>query len=96
MRIVTVCKMNQARSPFAQAVLERNFPDDEISSTGVTAFDGAQVLDLVVATAKNWGVPITQSASRSLSEATDDVMQADLIIAAENTHRDAIRNLGGP
>ena len=86
--------MNQARSPFAQAVLERNFPHDEISSTGVTAFDGAQVLESVVATAKNWGVPITQSASRSLAEATDDVMQADLIIAAENTHRDAIRNLG--
>ena len=94
MRIVTVCKMNQARSPFAQAVLERNFPHDEISSTGVTAFDGAQVLESVVATAKNWGVPITQSTSRSLSDATDDVMQADLIITAENTHRDAIRNLG--
>ena len=86
--------MNQARSPFAQAVLERNFPDDYITSTGVAAFEGAAVLESVVATAKNWGVPISQSSSRSLSTASDDVLQADLVITAENTHRDAIRNLG--
>ena len=48
MRIVTVCRMNQARSPFAQAVLERNFPEDQISSTGVTAIDGTPILYAVV------------------------------------------------
>lgn len=86
--------MNQARSPFAQAVLERNFPEDQITSTGVTAIEGTSILDSVVDTAKNWGVPITQSASRSLGKATNDVMEADLVITAENSHRDAIRNLG--
>lgn len=86
--------MNQARSPFAQAVLERNFPEDQITSTGVTAIEGTSILNSVVDTAKNWGVPITQSASRSLGKATNDVMEADLVITAENSHRDAIRNLG--
>lgn len=86
--------MNQARSPFAQAVLERNFPEDEISSTGVTAIEGTSILDSVVKTAKNWGVPISQRSSRSLASASSDVMAADLVIAAENSHRDAIRNLG--
>jgi protein-tyrosine-phosphatase len=94
MRIVTVCRMNQARSPFAQAVLERNFPEDQISSTGVTAIEGTAILESVISTAQNWGVPITQSKSRSLSSASDDLLQADLVITAENSHRDAIRNLG--
>ena len=94
MRIVTVCRMNQARSPFAQAVLERNFPGDQISSTGVTAIQGTSILDSVVDTAKNWGTPITQSSSRALSKAMDDLMAADLVITAENSHSDVIRNLG--
>ena len=94
MRIVTVCLMNQARSPFAQAVLERNFPEDHISSTGVSAIEGTSILPTVIDTAKNWGVPITQSSSRSLRSASDDLMAADLIITAENAHSDVIRNLG--
>ena len=86
--------MNQARSPFAQAVLERNFPEDHISSTGVSAIEGTSILPTVIDTAKNWGVPITQIASRSLRSASDDLMAADLIITAENSHSDVIRNLG--
>ena len=39
--------MNQARSPFAQAVLERNFPGDQISSTGIAAIQGTSILDSV-------------------------------------------------
>ena len=94
MRIVTVCRMNQARSPFAQAVLERNFPDDQISSTGVTAIQGTSILDSVIDIAKSWGTPITQSSSRALIKAMDDLMAADLVITAENSHSDVIRNLG--
>ena len=86
--------MNQARSPFAQAVLERNFPGDQISSTGVAAIQGTSILDSVLTTAKNWGVDITQSSSRTLSKAMDDLLSADLVITAENSHSDAIRNLG--
>jgi protein-tyrosine-phosphatase len=86
--------MNQARSPFAQAVLERNFPDDQISSTGVTAIQGTSILESVLTTAKNWGVDITQSSSRALSKAMDDLLAADLVITAESSHSDVIRNLG--
>lgn len=86
--------MNQARSPFAQAVLERNFPEDQISSTGIAAIQGTSILDSVVTTAKNWGVDITQSSSRSMSTAMDDLLAADLVITAENSHSDVIRNLG--
>jgi hypothetical protein len=47
-----------------------------------------------VDTAKNWGVEITQSSSRALSNAMDDLMAADLVITAENSYSDVIRNLG--
>ena len=94
MRIVTVCRMNQARSPFAQAVLERNFPGDQISSTGIAAIQGTSILDSVLTTAKNWGVDITQSSSRALSTAMDDLLAADLVITAEISQSDVIRNLG--
>ena len=94
MRIVTVCRMNQARSPFAQAVLERNFPGDQISSTGVSAIEGTAILPSVIETARNWGVPITQTKSRTLRNASNDLLIADLVIAAEQSHADSVRNLG--
>ena len=86
--------MNQARSPFAQAVLERNFPGDQISSTGVSAIEGTAILPSVIETAKNWGVPITQTKSRTLRNASNDLLIADLVIAAEQSHADSVRNLG--
>ena len=86
--------MNQARSPFAQAVLERNFPEDHISSTGVHAKAGNEVVGAVIEIAKNWDVPIKTIESRALSKASADIASADLIIVAENNQRDAVRNLG--
>lgn len=86
--------MNQARSPFAQAVLERNFPEDQISSTGVDAIEGTSILPAVLETAKNWGVPISQTSSRSLRSASNDLLTADLVIVAENSYGNSIRNLG--
>ena len=94
MRIVTVCRMNQARSPFAQAVLQRNFPEDHISSTGVVAVGGYSVPDAVRETASRWGVPITQIQSRALSDVAPEIMSADLVITAEKSQINAIRNLG--
>jgi protein-tyrosine-phosphatase len=94
MRIVTICQMNQARSPFAQAVLERNFPEDQISSAGVAAIEGTPILPAVINTAKNWGLPITQMSSRTLENASNDILTADLVITAENAHNDVIRNFG--
>ena len=55
---------------------------------------GTSILDSVVDTAKNWGVEITQSSSRALSNAMDDLMAADLVITSENSYSDVIRNLG--
>ena len=86
--------MNQARSPFAQAVLERNFPEDVVSSTGVEAIEGAPVLPEVAVAAANWDVPLTQTHARSLRKASQEILTADLVIVAENGFINPIRNLG--
>lgn len=94
MRIVTVCRMNQARSPFAQAVLERNFPEDEITSTGVSAYLGTPIMESVVSIAKSWGVPVTKQSSTPKESDLSALLGADLVITADNQQAEIIRGLG--
>jgi protein-tyrosine-phosphatase len=94
MRIVTVCRMNQARSPFAQAVLERNFPEDQISSTGVSAYVGTPIMESVVSIAKSWGVPVTKKSSTPKEDDLGALLNADLVITADNEQAEIIRGLG--
>ena len=94
MRIVVVCTMNQARSPFAQAVLERNFPNDQILSTGVRAIVDTPVMEMVASIAKEWNMPISKKYSTNLEVDKDEILSADLIICAEEAHCAAITALG--
>ena len=86
--------MNQARSPFAQAVLQRNFPNDQISSTGVRAILDTPVMEMVAAIAKEWNVPISKKYSTNLDIDKDVILSADLVICAEEAHCAAITALG--
>jgi len=94
MHIVTVCRMNQARSPFAQAVLQRNFPEDLITSCGVSAIDGTPFLESVEKLANRWCVPITKKSSTSTETDRDSLLKADLIITADDYQLDLIQSLG--
>ena len=94
MQIVTVCQMNQARSPFAQAVLQRNFPEDQVSSLGISAIEGSKVLPQVIEIGNSWGIPIVQKESQNLISASNKIIDADFIIAAESHHSEVIRNFG--
>jgi protein-tyrosine-phosphatase len=86
--------MNQARSPFAQAVLEANFPEDQITSTGVSAYLGTPILDSVIVIAKSWGVPITKLSSTAKEVDLNAILSADLVITADNKQGEIIRQLG--
>lgn len=86
--------MNQARSPFAQAVLQRNFPNDQISSTGVRAILDTPVMEMVATIAKEWNVPIAKKYSTNLDIDKDVILSADLVICAEEAHCAAITALG--
>ena len=94
MHIVTGCRMNQARSPFAQAVLQRNFPEDFITSCGVAAINGTPFLESVEKIAARWMVPITKKTSTAVEVDRDELLAADLIITADDYQLDVIRGLG--
>ena len=94
MQIVTVCRMNQARSPFAQAVLQRNFPEDIVRSSGVAAVNGTPILNSVLAISKTWKVPIVKEGSTSIDSDREAILEADLVITAEKSHSESIRQLG--
>ena len=94
MKVVTVCRMNQARSPLAEAVLKNNFPEHDFISTGVEAISGTPILSEVQIVAKEWGLNEMKSKSSSMSDVLPDILEADLIIVAEEVHKQAIRDFG--
>ena len=86
--------MNQARSPFAHAVLERNFPHDEISSSGVKAILDTPIMENVVHVAADWNCPITKTKSTNIEKDRERILAADLVICAEIEQNESIRALG--
>jgi protein-tyrosine-phosphatase len=86
--------MNQARSPFAQAVLERNFPGDEISSSGVAAILDTPIMKNVIHVAADWNCPITKTNSTNLEIDRENILAADLVICAEIEQNESVRALG--
>jgi protein-tyrosine-phosphatase len=94
MKIVMVCAMNQARSPFAHAVLQRNFPEYEISSCGVRAILNTAISQDVVAVAKEWAVPILKKTSTSVDFDQEEILAADLVICADPSYKENIRAVG--
>lgn len=86
--------MNQARSPFAQAVLERNFPGDEISSSGVNAILDTPIMENVVHVAADWNCSITKTKSTHLEIDHEKILAADLVICAEIQQNKSVRALG--
>ena len=73
--------MNQARSPFAQAVITEFFPGVQITSAGIESINGIPYLPKVVSIARRWGIEISTGSSRSIS-AVPEFQLADLIICA--------------
>ncbi len=94
MRIGLVCTMNQARSPFAEIVLSRNFPQHEFYSTGVKAIFGTPILEAVIATAKEWGLDSPKISSTTIYNDENQILNSDLIIVAESQQKLAIAELG--
>jgi protein-tyrosine-phosphatase len=76
--------MNQARSPFAQAVIAKHFPEIEVTSAGTSARLGSAYLPEVVNLARRWNVNMVDGYSQVLSE-TKDLNDCDLVICAEES-----------
>ena len=94
MKVVTVCRMNQARSPLAEAVLKANFPEHEFFSAGIEAFSGAPVLSELLKVAKEWDITELKTHSESMGDQKENILTADLIIVSENKHTELVRQFG--
>ena len=79
---MTVCRMNQARSAFGQAVILKFFPEIHVISAGIKAQDGISYLPKVVSISRRWGIEISSGPSRSITSILEFEL-ADLIICAE-------------
>lgn len=94
MHATVVCKMNQARSIFGQAVLAHIFPEHTFASTGVNAVDNKKALDEVIRVAEKWQVPLVKTTSTSLQTSRADILSSDLVICAEVAFKKTILELG--
>ena len=74
--------MNQARSPFAEAILFKFFPEIHMTSAGLEAIDGTSYLPEVISIARRWGIKISTGSSQSISTLLEFQMM-NLIICAE-------------
>lgn len=86
--------MNQARSPFAAAVLARLFPDETFHSSGIAANTSSNFLEQVVATATSWQIPMAKGESKSITDDRQAILNSDLVICAESGYAKPIRDLG--
>ena len=86
--------MNQARSPFAEMLLNENFPEHEFFSTGVKAIYGTPIMDSVLAAAKEWGLNATKKSSTTIFNDEAQILGSDLIVVAEADQKMAITELG--
>ena len=94
MSIGIICRMNQARSIFAEGVLTRNFPDFEFFSSGVEAKSGSPLIDGVEELAKVWEINLTKKRSSSIQDDQSEILESDLIICAEMQFEPLVRRLG--
>ncbi len=92
MRILIICTGNTCRSPMAEGIFKALIKDNnlniQVSSAGTFAFDGDKVSDHSVTGLKKKGMDISNHKSTLVYE--DLVIEADIILAMANTHKQNI------
>ena len=92
--LAVICRLNQARSIVVAAYLARVLPNYRIVSAGIQAIDGQRIPMSVTLLAENWGIPIAKDYSDSIESIQKEIMQAELVIVAEDLFAQSIVDLG--
>jgi len=93
-KISILCRLNQARSPFGQAVLEHFFPGFTFNSAGIDAVEYAEASAEVRLVAEDWNLPTLKPQSEGLLTRKDHIVNSDLVILAESSMDVPLRSLG--
>lgn len=89
-KLVIVCRFNQARSIVVAAMLRKFFPDLQITTCGVEGEDGKPIPIISADLCESWGLKEYDRISRSLS-ALEECSSQDLILAADDWVYEQIR-----
>lgn len=92
--IAVVCRLNQARSIMVSAYLSRILPDLKVISAGVDAIDGQEIPLSIQRLAHDWALEIDKDFSQSVAACLDEILQAELVIVAENSFIQILVDLG--
>jgi len=94
--IAVICRLNQARSIVVAAYVSKLLPGHRVISAGIQAIDGQSIPMSVSQLADRWGIPIVKDFSQSIKSTQKEIMQAGLVIVAEDIFAQNIIELGMP
>ena len=95
MNVLFVCTGNTCRSSMAEGILkfllkENNIENINVSSAGLSAFEGQRANEKAIDVLKNKGIDIKNHRSRQLTE--EIIKTSDLILTMTDSHKKLITN----
>ena len=93
MKIIVVCKHNQARSIMMAALMRRFYPDYAVLSAGVKADTGGSIPAAIREIADIWGLEITEDFSQNYADICACATIEDLVLAADSEVAEQIRSI---
>jgi protein-tyrosine phosphatase len=83
--ILVVCQGNICRSPVAEAMLRRQFPDKQVQSAGITAMSGHDADAVAAELASADGLDLSAHQARQLTQ--EHLQWADLVLVMSHNQR---------
>jgi protein-tyrosine-phosphatase len=95
MKILIVCRLNQARSIITSSFVRKHFPGAIVTSAGVQAVTGSPIPKLILDTATQWNLQVEEESSINIRDVRHQEMW-DLIICSDNGVARQVEILGVP
>ena len=91
MKILFICTGNTCRSPMAEAIAKKKYPDTDFSSCGLCAFSGDSATTESIEAMKDYGIDLSAHRARPFNEYMAD--EYDLFAVMSPSHYQALSQL---